>query len=173
VEAEKTPRTHTEPLPRSLEELVALFKKAIQLPHVEEVRVTSKTFELRRLVADREEVFPKDTEVLDEFDPEFVLSHIELDELPFDPERHPYHNAEIAMRMITSRGYQPRFLVAPEGPWVAAYFDLPEEPPPTHVFGMKVIHDTSDAYHEKLVVIGCNGPYITDAVYGVIIDIGE
>ncbi len=173
---EKTPRTHTEPFPRSLEELVLLFKRAVALPHVEEINVTPAGFRIRRMVDEGEAVLPKEGQETELLDPEFVLSSLasqgSLTELPFNPHAHPYHNVEEATRMVTARGVRPAFFFAPEGPWVAAYFDLPKDPPPTHVFGMKVIYSHSDTYAEKFVVVGSRTGYLSDSSFGVIIDMG-
>jgi hypothetical protein len=172
MESEKKPRTHTEPLPRSLEELVQLFKLGISLPDVEEIRVTASEFHIRRVVEDGQVVLPKESGLDEALDPDFVLGRIELEELPFVPEAHPYRNIEAAMRQVMVRGLRPGFLFAPEGPWLSAYLDLPETPPIAHVFGMRVVYSHLETYQEKFVVVGGPTQYLTDASFGAIIDMG-
>ncbi len=173
---DKTPRTHTEPFPRSVEELVALFKKVVTLPDVEEINVTSEGFRVRRLVGEDEDVIPRKGKLDEHLDPDFVLNQLALNdalvELPFVPDAHPYHNMEAAMQMLTDRDVRPAFFFAPEGPWVAAYFDLDKDPPPTHVLGLRIVYSKSETYREKFVVVGSSSGYLSDSSFGVIIDMG-
>jgi len=176
MENEKTPRTHSEPFPRSVEELVALFKRTVALPDVEEITVTPKEFRVRRMVREGEHVLPAEGSANENIDPEFILTqlaqHDALDELAFDPEAHPYRNILKACGKVSSRQLIPAFLFAPEGIWVSAFFDLPEDPPPSHVLGMRVVYSTSEFYSEKLVVVGSPTSFLSDCSYGVILDMG-
>jgi hypothetical protein len=168
---EKRLRAKQVPLPPTLEELVALFKRAIALPEVNEVRVNEQEVQIRRWVLDGEDVLPEEGAV-DGLDPEFVLSRIELLELEFSEERHPFVSLRDATQLVTSRGLKPTHVFAPDGGWVEAFFDLPEEPPAKSVFGINIVRSASETCQEKLVVVGGNGPYLSDAVMGVVIDLG-
>jgi hypothetical protein len=172
IETEKKPRTHTEPLPRSIEELIRRFKQAISLSGVEEVKITPAEFSVRRLVEDGVDVLPKESGVEELPDPEFVLERLDLEELPFDPGGLPTVQLVSATQRISSRRMNPVAIFAPEGPWISAFFGLPEDTPLTHLFGMRVIYSASETCQEKLVAVGSPTHYLTDATYGVIIDIG-
>lgn len=164
------PKTQTEPLPRSVEDLVAFFKSVIVLPCLEEIRVTPKSVSVRRLVEEGEPVLPRRSE--ERPDPPFVLGRLELDHLPFDPEAHPLLSLLDAMGRVTDRNLRPSHLLAPEGPWVAAYVGLPGDEPPSHLYGMEVLCSSADEFEEKMVVVGTSTGYLEDARFGVVIDMG-
>lgn len=168
---DKKLKTHAEALPSGPDQLLALFKTAIQLAGVIEIRVTPEDgFVVQRNCAEDEAVWPLEAGPV--VDADFILNKLELDEVPFRAEAHPLQNIAAAVRMVTDRDLLPTFFLAPEGGWVAAYMDLPEDPPPAHVLGMKVATFIGDTYQEKFVVVGGPTSYLADACYGVIIDMG-
>lgn len=171
TEGALTPRTHVEPLPRSQEELVLRFKEAISLPSVEEITVTTSELRVRRSVLPDQEVFPKNAEQSDVYDPDLLLGVVELDDVPFNEKAHPLLVLHAAMQKVLDRNLKPLYIVAPKGPWLCAYIGL-EDQRLTHVYGMQVIETESPSYQERLVVLGSSTAYFADARYGVSIDLG-
>lgn len=170
---DKTLQTHVEPLPRTKDELVELFKRAIELPNVDEVKISTREgFIVRRMVGDEEQVMPKPAEV-EELDPDFVMQRLELDELDYVNDEHPLQTLARGTREITVRGYLPSHFFTPAGEWVQAILDLPDGvAPPTHCLGMRVAEFQSEAFQEKFVLVGGPTHYLSDACFGVIVDMG-
>jgi hypothetical protein len=170
-------RTRDLPLPKTKQGLITLIKQMLDLRRLEEIRITPDTISVSRFIDDaiNEEILPRaqaeevETEAIDA---DFLLTRIALHHLPFDPAAHPFLNIREATATITARGLRPGWILAPEGGWVEAYCDLPEEPPASHVFGMKVVYSDSQDHAEKLVVVGSPTAYLHDAQFGVIIDLG-
>lgn len=168
-------RTHSEPLPRSADQIISLFKRAIMLPHTMEIRITPEEFLLSRELEDDEEVvFPKSETKVDA-DIEYVLARTvdNLYEPPFDPSRHPY----IALQEATAHLAKDRLrvcgIMAPKGSLFADYFGLDEDEMPETFMGIRVIyHSLTDKYPDKIVVFGGPTVYFNDATHGVIIDTG-
>lgn len=169
-------RSDTRALPRTAEELVALFKRVIELPDLQKVEVTPTQVLVQRLVSDDESVIPEPEDARDEADPEFILKTIEksggLVELEFDPNRHPYISLLDATGKISAKKFRPSYVIAPAGGWLGAFLGLPEGAEPETCFGMKVIYTGSDLFEDKLLVLGGPSNLLTDVAYGVVIDMG-
>jgi hypothetical protein len=177
TETERRLRSDTRTLPRSPEELVALFKRLIELPGIQKVEVTPQNITVQRLISDQEQVIPEVGEgEAAEVDPIFLPTAISkneaLVELSFDPERHPYHALLGATDMIHEKKLRPSFIVAPEGEWLGAYLGLPEGTVPESCFGMRVIYTRDDAFEDKLLVLGGLSNLLTDVSIGVAINLG-
>lgn len=174
TEEAKRLRTHTQPLPRTVEEIVALFKRVIELPDTYEIRVTTNEFSVQRMVADGEPVLPSVVDA-QQVDVAFVLERVEsagnLSSLPFDPERHPYLSLELATRMLGAYRVKPTFLVAQTGDSLSSFLAL-EEGKPQGVFGMPAIYSDTPAFEDKLVVLGGPTALLTDVTHAIIIDMG-
>lgn len=174
TEEAKRLRTHTQPLPRTVEEIVALFKRVIELPDTYEIRITTNEFSVQRMVADGEQVL---SSVVDaqQVDPTFVLERVEssgnLSSLPFDPERHPYLSLELATRMLGAYRMKPTFLVAQTGDSLSSFLAL-DEGKPQSIFGMPVIYSDTPVFEDKLVVLGGPTALLTDVTHAIIIDMG-
>lgn len=177
TETERRLRSDVRALPRSPEELVGLFKRLIELPGIQKVEVTPQNITVQRLISDQEAVIPEAGEgEAAEVDVSFLLTSITktemLVELPFDPERHPYHALLGATAHIHEKKFRPSFLVAPEGEWLGAYLGLPEGTVPESCFGMRVIYTRDDAFEDKLLVLGGPTNLLTDVSIGVAINLG-
>jgi len=171
-QAEVSLRSHSEPLPRGNDQLVALFKRVVQLPDVMEIRVTPKEFMVLRNMKDDSPVVPK-TETTVDADIEYVLAQTELSEPEFDPRRHPYVALADATAQLSKRRLQVCGIVAPEGSLLADYFGLPEDEVPETFMGIRVIyHSLEEKYPDKIVVFGGPTVYFNDATHGIIIDTG-
>lgn len=166
-------RTHSEPLPRSIDLIVALFKRVVQLPQVQEIRVTPEEFYVSRLMDnDEEPVVPK-TETKIDADVEYVLAKTELYEAPFDPTKHPYIALAEATERLTRDRLRVCGIMAPKGSLFADYFGLDEDVVPEAFMGIRVIyHGLEEKFPDKIVVFGGPTVYFNDATHGVIIDTG-
>lgn len=163
-------RMHTQPLPRTLEEIVALFKRVVELPDTHEIRVTPSEFFVQRMVRDGEDIIPR-LDVPQEVDLPFILSRIDIKPLPFDPSRHPYLSLELATRMLTSLRVKPTFIAAQSGEMLSAFLAL-DDMEPTTIFGMNVIYSDSELLEDKIVVFGGTSSLLTDLTHGIIIHMG-
>lgn len=167
-------RTHAQPLPRTIEEIVALFKRVIELPDTQEIRITPAEFSVQRLVADGESVIPS-VEVAQHVDAAFVLERVEasgnLSSLSFDPQRHPYLSLELATRTLSAYRVKPTFLAAQRAEDLSAFLAL-EDPRPQSVFGMPVIYSDTPSFEDKLVVMGGPTNLLADVTHAIIIDMG-
>lgn len=163
-------RTHIQPLPRTVDEIVALFKRVVLLPDTQEVRVTPEEFSVRRVVAEGDDVIPK-LEGPQQVDLEFVLKRVDLSSLPFDPGRHPYMSLEKATRMLMAYRVKPTFVVAESGEMLSAFLAL-DDPRPTNLFGMPVVYDNHEMFEDKVLILGGSTPLLTDVTHGIIIDMG-
>lgn len=167
-------RTHSEPLPRSIDLIVALFKRVVQLPQVQEIRVTPDEFVVSRLMEEDDEaaVVPK-TETKVDADIEYVLAKTELHEAPFDPGKHPYIALAEATERLTRDRLRVCGIMAPKGSLFADYFGLDEDSAPEAFMGIRVIyHNLEEKFPDKIVVFGGPTIYFNDASHGVIIDTG-
>lgn len=166
-------RAHTQPLPRTLEEIVALFKRVIELPDTREIRITPTEFVVQRVVADGEPVIPSND--VQQVDVPFILERLEgggqLSSLPFDPERHPYLSLELATRTLSAYRVKPTFIVAADGETLSSFLALDDVTPKT-VFGMNVIYYENQMLEDKVLVLGGPTSLLTDVTHGIIIDIG-
>lgn len=171
-EEEGAVRSKTLPLPRTKEQLLELLKRVLDLSELREITVTEQSVTVSRRVPGNAPVVPP-TDDDETVDGEFALHHLadNLDEYPFAPEEHPLFILRDVMARITNRGLRPNWVLAPAGGWLEAYLGLPEEPPATHVFGMRVVL-LRDQKYGKLVVVGSPTNYLSDASYGVIVEMG-
>lgn len=177
TETERRLRSDVRTLPRSPEELVLLFKRLIELPGIQRVEVTPQNIIVQRLISDNEQVIPDAGEgESTEIDIGFLLTSISkneaLIELPFEPDRHPYHALLSATAHIHDKKLRPCFLIAPEGEWLGAYLGLPEGAVPESCFGMRVVYTRDEAFEDKLLVLGGPSNLLTDVSIGVAINLG-
>lgn len=166
-------KTHSEPLPRGTDQLVALFKRVVLLPHVVEIKVTPTEFLVVRDMGEDEDapVVPKaETQVA--VDVDAMLANIYLMELEFDPERHPYIALHNATALLSRDRRVVCGIMAPEGPLMADYFGLPENEMPDTFMGIRVVYHDSEKYPDKIVVVGGPTVYFNDATQGIILDTG-
>ena len=166
-------RTHRQALPRGVDALLRLFKRAIQLSAVEEIKVTPEVFSVTRVMdeADPGEVFPKES-ADDDADPLYLLSKVELENAPFDPEQHPFLALVAATRALGKTSSRVAAILAPDDGSFAAYFGLEADERPELFLGMRVIYNQDEKYSDKLVVLGGPTAYLADVTNGVIIDMG-
>lgn len=166
-------KTHSEPLPASVEKVVAMFKRVLQLPNVQEIRVTPNTFEVTRLLEPTETSVMPEPESIQDIDFDFLLSNLRvLEEVSFSPDNHPYIDLVKATQKINSQKLVVSAMAAPTPEVLCAFFGLDDDPTLTHVLGIPVIFHRDSRYPMKLVILGGSTNYISDASTGVIIDMG-
>ncbi len=165
-------RSQTVKLPRTKEKTLDLLKDLLDLSAIQEISITSADITVSRQVAETQPVIPS-RKVEETIDGEAVLHRIsdDVDSYPYHPDDHPLFVMRDVMDSISRRGLRPNWVLAPADGWLEAYFGLPDVPPATHVFGMRVIH-FKDRDYRKLVVVGSPTDYISDALHGVIVDMG-
>lgn len=175
-ESSRRLRSEARSLPRSADELVALFRRVIELPRLQVIEVTGDKFTVSRLVAEGEAVIPEEHDVV-EVDADFVIRKVQeasgLVELPFEPQRHPHMALLEATEMVVKQRLRPTFLIAPEGEWLSAFLGLPEGAIPESCFGMRVIYTENELFENKVLVLGGTTNLLTDVSYGVVIDMGD
>lgn len=165
-------RTHSEPLPKGVDRVVSLFKRAMQLNNVVRVEVTADEFIVTRQMDNEEDpVLPK-TETKLDVDLEYLLGHVELTEAAFTPDTHPYLNLTNATERLTNNRLKISGLLAPRGDTFSDFFGLAEHSMPETFLGMRVIYHENEKYPDKLLVLGGPTVYFNDASHGVIIDMG-
>lgn len=175
MEADDRPvrKTHSEPLPASSEKVVALVKRVLQLPRVQEIRITPTTFEVTRLLDPAEAAVIPEADAAVEIDFDFLLTRLRvLEEVPFSPDTHPYIALVQATQHIATQRLIVSALFAPTSEALEAYFGLDENPGITHFMGIPVIFHHDERYPMKLLVVGGPTSYVSDATAGIIIDIG-
>lgn len=101
-----------------------------------------------------------------------ILGSVDLVELEFQPDNHPYLQLYDATRRLVDRGLTVTAILAPDPDTLSAFLGLEEEEPEA-VFGIRVIYMHSEKYPDKLVVVGGPTSYLLDLSNGVVIDIGE
>lgn len=170
TDQEMSVRAETVALPRTKELTLKLLGKLLDLSEIQEIVISPGDITVSRRVAENVPVVPS---VADEdIDGDYVLHHLADDlEEHVSTDEHPLLIIRDVMSRITLRGLRPNWILAPSGGWVEAFFGLPEEPPATHVFGMRII-PLQDQEYRKLVVVGSPTNYLSDAAFGVIVDMG-
>lgn len=170
TDQETSVRAQTVPLPRTKELTLKLLGKILDLSEIQEVVISPGDITVSRRVAENVPIVPSVDD--EDVDGDYVLRHLadNLEEHVYT-DAHPLFVIRDVMNRITLRGLRPNWVLVPAGGWAEAYFDLPEEPPATHVFGMRII-PLRDQEYRKLVVVGSPTNYLSDASFGVIVDMG-
>jgi hypothetical protein len=170
---EQSIRAHTEPLPGSIDEVVAFLKRVLVLPNVQKVEVTSTQISVMRQVREGEPVVP--VELLeDNVDVSALLKRLQPEQYPFDPEEHPYFCLEGACRTITNKKLFVTHILAPEGEWLSGWLGLSYVPSNrSRVLGMQVVYANHELLEGRIVLLGSTSSSCTlaDVVHGIVVDI--
>jgi hypothetical protein len=166
-------KQHTEALPKSLDEVLEFVKRCLTLDNVQEVTIRPDTMSVRRSVeSDNQPVLPENSDV--GVDAEFILENIKLDHYPFEPDEHSYLTLVGVTGLITDRKLKPSHILAPGDEdfkeILAAWLGL-EDLADSNILGMRLTYFSSDRFQDKIVVVGTSSGYLTDALYGVVVDI--
>jgi hypothetical protein len=167
------PRIHSEPLPNTVERILALFKRAIVVPNVLKIEVTDTEFVVTRDMGDDDApVLPVGDST--DIDVEFILKNVadNLDHVDFDPGAHPYTTLVNTTKRLTDAKLVICGLLAPRGGLLADYFGLEEGSEPGVFIGLRVLyHDLKD-YEDKIVVFAGQTAFFNDSTHALIIDPG-
>ena len=167
-------RSHSEPLPQTLDEVMAYLTMVLSLPNVRKVEVTPERIQILRQVREGEAVVPSDMAIEGPADVPTLMRTVDMDQYPFDPQEHPYWCLEGAMRKITDRHMFVTHILAPQGEWLSAWLDLSYIPAQgSRLLGVKVIYSDSDLLDGKVVLLGSinSAGLMTDVINGIVIDL--
>lgn len=151
--------------------VVTLFKRAIRLPHVTSIEVTSAGIRVSRYVLPGERVIPeslKDYEVTkDLIEP--LLAHVKLIRVPTG--QNVWATIASALNTLADRGAHPVCVVAPNDPTVfERYIGAPAGAP--HMFGLPVYYTLDpENYNDQCIVLGGGSLLADDLTHGVIFDL--
>lgn len=167
-------------LPSSLERLQEVVMMCLRLPALLELRVTHDGVDVKRGVSDGELVVPETIRELGQgaeppqVDTEFLLRALALEELPFEPDRHPLHTFRDMMDRVSQiQQLYPVLWLSPRGDSLDAYMALPQGTMPRMLFGLPVHYvDEDQLPGGRLLLVGSTTRYVVDASYGVTADIG-
>lgn len=169
-------RSHEVPLPKTEDEIFALIKRILGLPRVMEFKLTPKSVQIRRSIRPDEEVLPEVTEeVAASLGVKDLIKTLEMDDYPFDRAEHPFHAFMNALRLINSRGLHATHVIAQDAEMFAAWLNLPWIPQSGEkVMGLRALFDNSEDLADKVLFLGSvnNTGFLTDAVLGVVVDMG-
>lgn len=166
-------KTHEEPLPASMDEVVNFFKKALTLQNVQKIVVTPKQFSVTRQVREGEPVLPEELVSETAIDVGALLRSVESEHYTFDPEEHPYMCLVGACKRITDNNLYVSHILALEGEWLSAWLGLDYQPSGgSRVLGMKVVYADDEMLEGKVIVLGSpvSAGLLLDATHGVIVD---
>lgn len=170
---ERQLRSETRPLPKTNENLLLLVRGLVDLPLVTNITLSPTGVSITRHVLPGEPVIPASLASDALPDVEFVMKLLGerngLEQLPFNPSRHPFHALLEASRMISARYMRPTHIIAPDEEALGAFLGLPEGASVKEVFGLSVIYTANASFAESLMMIGSTSALVTDAYMGVAI----
>lgn len=154
--------------PQTRDELLEMLKLATSLARVSRIEITPKRLVVKRVVHEREEVFPDKSALTAEIEPGFLLPRLVMTEIP--ARAHAFFTLQAAVDLITDNGLRVIGLWAPQGELVGAWLGLPNGSVPRHVFGHAVTYMEGDVWAQKIVVIGGPTQWLSDATHAMVID---
>jgi hypothetical protein len=167
------------PLPGNEIRLQEVIAQVLRLKSLLELKITPNGLEVRRQVQSEEPVVPESIAELARGldaplpDLPFLLGRLELEELRFDPDRHPLHTVMNMFERVGAQHLHPTCWFVRDGDDLDAYVALPVGAKPQVFLGHPVHYVTDDALPEgKLLLVGSRTRQAIDAVYGVTADIG-
>ncbi len=169
-------RTHVEPLPASGDRVsgtLLYVRRVLRLSGVHKVEITPKGIEVvREMTAEEEPVVPSGT---NDVDMDFLLTNIDMEAYPFDPNEHPIYTLYGATARLTKRGYELYEILVPSWPLFAAWLGVEQtaETPQT-VFGSRLLVVPPATTNERVVLLGARAPalFLSDVELGITIDLG-
>lgn len=166
-------RLHTEPLPKDMSALLHYIKRALSQPLVQEITITEKGILVSREMSDEQSsVVPEGN---NEVDHTFLLTHIEIEQYPFDPKEHGIYALYNATQKLAEKKLITFELFVPGWPLFSAWLGVEEiKPPPTHIFGIKTTYVSPLVTNERVIVLGAppSSLFLTDVTFGLAIDLG-
>lgn len=167
------------PLPGHAGRLQEVALQILRLPHLLELKVTPNGLDVMRHSLEGEPVVPESLVELARGleaplpDLPFLLGHIEVEELPFDPTRHPLHTLMGMFDAVSLRNLYPVCWFVREGDSLDAFLALPVGTKPAVFLGQPVYYVTSEELPEaRMLLVGARTRQAIDATYGITADIG-
>lgn len=166
-------------LPTNVIRLKETILSLLQLPKLQELRITSDAIEVKRGVEDDDEVIPESlvesSKGMEPPDPDvpFLLSRIQLEQLPIEPERHQLTTLIQMTALVREQGLHCSAWFVAQGDGLDSFLGQQEGTLPSELFGIPVYYVAGDHLPDgRLLLIGSRTRYSIDALYGVVADIG-
>jgi hypothetical protein len=164
-------KVHIEPLPKSRHGVLSYIDRAAFQPSVLEVALRPDGIHVTREVAHEDEPVVPDGS--DEIDVPFLLQHIELVTVPFDPAEHAFYVLHAAIAKVVERGREPHAILTPGRMVFSAWLGL-KLPAGKKFFGIPLIAVNPMHTNNRIVVLGTppHSLFLTSADVGVTVDLG-
>lgn len=164
-------------LPKTVRVLEQFLLGALRLDRVTCVEVTPTSVTVERYVEPDGEVLTPALKALHagaqlEPDLETLVQCLKLEALVFDPEGHILHLLLSLFDMVKGAGFQPVALFARCGDELPAALGLPTTAAPQQLFGVPVVYVEEGLEEGSILLVGSSTPFLADATYGVVADIG-
>lgn len=170
-----TQRLPMPPTEAYLQQVVSLL---LRLPKLTEVRVSVSGIEVKRTIED-EPVVPETIVELsrglvpEEPELQLLLKNVELEVLPYAPDRHQLTALILMTEKVRQRGVYATAWYVTEGDGLDFFLAQPRGTVPAYLFGLPVHYVAEEQLPVgKLLLLGSTTRYTIDATYGVITDIG-
>ncbi len=167
--SERALRTQSFPLPRTAQDIALLVKRAVGLPHVQELRVTPRDVQIDRLVLPEEDILPPEL-VPGDLTAESIQAILTSVPFPFEPDEHSYIRLVRAFRFVEARRMNVVAVLAPNPAEFQAFLGFEGEDM-TSFFGVPVYY-FSEGVGDKVVLVG-SGSDLRGASLGVLVDMGD
>jgi hypothetical protein len=165
-------------LPKTEQALRQFLLGALRLEHVTALEVTPTSVSVERFVEPEGEVLTpalKATHAGTSLEPDLdtLLQLLHLEALTIEPGAHVLHLMMRLYEMVLEAGVQPVALYARQGDDLAAALGLPASSAgPATLFGVQVVYVDSGLEEGSILLVGSPSPFLADATYGVVADIG-
>lgn len=162
-----------QPLPRTRHGILSFIDRAAFQKNVLEVALRPDGIYVTREVANEdEEVVPAGS---NDIDIPFLLAHIEMITVPFDPAAHAFYVLHQAVETVYSKGREPFALLVPGYAIFDAWLGIPSTKSKNRkFFGLSVISVPPLVTNNRVVVLGApsNSIFLTHSDVGVAVDLG-
>jgi len=165
-------------LPKTEQALRQFILGALRLQHVTALEVSPTSVLVERFVEPDGEVLTPALKAVHagtslEPDLETLLQVLHLEALTFDPAGHILHLLLALYEMVQQFGVQPVALFARVGDDLPAALGLPDaRSAPSNLFGVPVTYVEEGLEEGSVLLVGSPSPFLADATYGVVADIG-
>lgn len=166
------------PLPTNPKALERFMCETLRLGWLTLVEVTSSGIKIERHVHEGEPALPaslsgllQGTEPLDP-DLPFLLQHVVVEQMPFNPERHILHTLIELFEVLKRRQLNIVALYVAAGDELAAALGLATGTDIPRLFGVPIYYVAEGIDPGHLLAVGSPTPFIVDATTGVVADLG-
>lgn len=151
MESEPTRSVQTERLrlPASVDALMGLVRRVLQLPSLQRLEVDTSSVTVVREVEADEPVVPP---IVDGIDAEFLVDRLETEPLAGADGTHPLYRLVAATEQLRRAELIPVAILAPPRVFTA-YTGLEGDDPPA-LLGLRILYFKTDTYDDRCVVVG-------------------